>query len=78
MMARNDKIHRIGDPVSVTARLTEAERDELRGVVVNYDVIRDGRTVHRSGSIGRIDERFLWISGWCYFVEGEVRNLRRA
>lgn len=77
-MAKPTRTHHLGDPVTVTAKMSDAQRDELRGVVVNYDVIRDGRTVHRSGSIGRIDDRFLWISGWCYFVEGEVRNLRRA
>lgn len=70
--------HHIGDPVVVNARLTDAQRAELKGVKVTYEVVRDGRTIYRSGNIGRIDGQYLWISGWCYFVEGEVRNLRRA
>lgn len=77
-MAKPAKVHNIGDPIMVHAEMTEAERDELRGVKVHYEVIRDGRSVTRAGSIGRIDNRFIWISGWVYFVAGEVRNLRRA
>jgi hypothetical protein len=71
-------IHKLGDPITVTARMSDKDREELKGVNVAYEVIREGRTVQRSGCIGRIDSQFLWISGWCYFVEGEVRNLRRS
>jgi len=77
-MARSSKVHTIGEPVTIHARLTDAERAELRGVTVDYEVIRDGRRVHRTGSIGRIDTQFCWISGWCYFVDGELHNVRRV
>jgi len=77
-MAKPLKVHTVGELVTVHARLTDAERAELRGVTVTYEVVREGRRVTRVGAIGRIDSQYLWISGWCYFVENEVLNLRRA
>lgn len=71
-------VHRVDDPIFISRDMTAAQRAELHGVTVRYEVLRNGRLVPRTGSIDRIDERFIHISGWVYFVDGEVRNLRRA
>lgn len=77
-MGKSAKVHTVGELVDIHARLTDAERAELRGVTVTYEVIREGRRVTRVGAIGRIDSQFCWISGWCYFVENELLNVRRT
>ena len=73
--------------ISIQTALQLRVPDELRGRVmgvytlavgmtISYAVERSGGLVERRGTISRIDQRFIWISGWLLLPRRSAQHPR--